>query len=567
MAFVARAAILYVESWGSCMRVVALIAVAALMVACGADTNDDSRGGSGGAAGAGGSGGSAGSAGAGGESGSGGGGGIAGTAGVGGNGGAGGMGGIATMCSDSAECEDGEECTEDSCNLGQGTCEQTALADGTICDFDGDAGVCRAGSCSQNYRWQTASLIEEESGKADVPDVAMKPNGDAVIVWIQEGETENTVWAVQYGRVNGWGAPKQIGPTGFGSANNPKVALDTNGDGVAVWRQREGTGYNIWACTYTEDSGFGTPGPIGDSGGYATGSPMLAMNGRGDAVTTWGQRKSGIPGSSIIWAATRTKAGGWGAAGPVDDGERTFVAPVGIDAGGNAIAAWNDDNDILASRYEPGVGWSQAVLIENNSGVAYIGDVAVDTEGNAIAVWQQQDGQVQSIYSNRYTVGQGWAGDQRIDPTAGLSSAEARVGMDSEGNAIAVWQSTAPSTGQYRARASRYSVGASWAAAQDISDLGDLSWGINGPEIAVDQHGSAIVVWSTRYDGRYAAHSNRFTERYGWRVADDIDDSSAATADHVSQRPAVAVDAEGRGIATWARGDDNGRDLFANLFE
>lgn len=552
------------------MRKLGLLAmVAAGLWACGgADTTDGPRG-DGGTAGTGGAAGTGASAGSGGAAGTGGNGGEGGAAGIGGVGGTGGMGGAGGMalCSDDTDCEDGDECTVDACNLIEGACEQTVLADGTICDFGGAAGVCRAGSCSEDYRWRTAGLIEEESGKADVPDVAMKPNGDAVILWIQEGDIENTVWAVEYSRTNGWGTPGQIGPTGFGDASNPRVALDSEGDGVAVWRQREGTGYNIWACTYTQSGGFGPAGPIGDSGGYATGSPMLAMNESGDAVTTWGQRKSGIPGSSIIWAAVRTKTGGWAAAGPVDDGERTFVAPVGIDAGGNAIAVWNDDNEILASRYEPGVGWSQAVLIENNSGVAYIGDVAVDTEGNATAVWQQSDGQVQSIYSNRYTLGQGWAGDQRVDPTAGLSSAEARIGMDSEGNAMAVWQSTAPGSGQFRARASRYSVGAGWAAAQDISDLGDFGWGINGPEIAVDQHGSALVVWSTRYDGRYAAHSNRFTERFGWGIAEDIDDSSAATADHVSQRPAVAVDAEGRGIATWARGDDSGRDLFANLFQ
>ena len=81
----------------------------------------------------------------------------------------------------------------------------------------------------------------------------------------------------------------------------------------------------------------------------------------------------------------------------------------------------------------------------------------------------------------------------------------------------------------------------------------------------MDRNGSAIVVWSTRYDGRHATYSNRFTERFGWGTAEDIDDSNP---DLFSQHVAVDVDQEGRAIAVWRRGPDTDeRDLWANRFE
>jgi hypothetical protein len=133
------------------------------------------------------------------------------------------------------------------------------------------------------------------------------------------------------------------------------------------------------------------------------------------------------------------------------------------------------------------------------------------------------------------------------------------------GNVIAVWQLTVIGTGRYSVRANRYTASDGWGVAEQIAPWGDVSYGINGPELAVDRYGSAIVVWSTQYDGRHATYSNRFTERFGWGTAQHIDDSDP---DLFSQHVAVDVDQEGRAIAVWRRGPaTDERDLWANRFE
>ena len=45
------------------------------------------------------------------------------------------------------DCDDANQCTEDTCDATRSTCRYVALADQTECDFDGFAGVCIAGVC------------------------------------------------------------------------------------------------------------------------------------------------------------------------------------------------------------------------------------------------------------------------------------------------------------------------------------------------------------------------------------------------------------------------------------
>jgi len=79
-------------------------------------------------------GGSGGSAGSGGEGG------------MGGDGGVGGAGGMPDLCMD-VDCDDGNECTEDLCDPADGTCDNPAETDGTMCDFEGVGGICMSGVC------------------------------------------------------------------------------------------------------------------------------------------------------------------------------------------------------------------------------------------------------------------------------------------------------------------------------------------------------------------------------------------------------------------------------------
>jgi len=75
-------------------------------------------------------------------------GGGGGSSGMGGTGGDGGAGGVAPC--EGIDCDDEEECTVDSCNPADLTCNNTPVFDGKPCDFKGGYGLCSGGVCVED---------------------------------------------------------------------------------------------------------------------------------------------------------------------------------------------------------------------------------------------------------------------------------------------------------------------------------------------------------------------------------------------------------------------------------
>jgi hypothetical protein len=164
-----------------------------------------------------------------------------------------------------------------------------------------------------------------------------------------------------------WGTPEMIDMGPGEEAWYPKVAVDPNGNAIAVWEHQDGSVWNIRSNRYVAGVGWMMP-------------ELIETNDTGNA-------------------------------GEVE---------VAVDAAGNAIAVWEQfdgavDN-IWANRYEVGVGWGTAEMIEtNDTGSANYADVAVDAAGNAIVVWEQYDVLWENIWANRYEVGVGWGTAELIE--------------------------------------------------------------------------------------------------------------------------------------------------------
>ncbi|NNL25499.1 MAG: hypothetical protein HKP36_13725 [Myxococcales bacterium] len=77
--------------------------------------------------------------------------------------------------------------------------------------------------------------------------MALDPNGNAVAVWEQYDGTRTNIWANRFSPTAGWGVAERIETDDAGGAESAQVALDPNGNAVAVWEQSDGTRVNIWA--------------------------------------------------------------------------------------------------------------------------------------------------------------------------------------------------------------------------------------------------------------------------------------------------------------------------------
>src|SRR4030095_4297738 len=113
---------------------------------------------------------------------------------------------------------------------------------------------------------------------------------------------------------------------------------------------------------------------------------------------------------------------------------------IGMDPNGNAVAVWQQGDSagvqsIWANRYDVGSGgWGTATLIENNPRAASLPQVGMDNNGNAVAVWIQNDGTFDRMWANRYVTGQGWGTPQVIESIPG-NAGFPRVAVNGDGNA------------------------------------------------------------------------------------------------------------------------------------
>jgi ribosomal protein L28 len=119
--------------------------------------------------------------------------------------------------------------------------------------------------------------------------VAVDPNGNAVAVWYQSDGTRTNIWANRFTPTASWGPAELIETDGAANASWAQVALDPNGNAVAVWTQSDGTRDNIWANRFTPTAGWGAAELVeADNAGDAW-EPQVAVDPNGNAVAVWYQ--------------------------------------------------------------------------------------------------------------------------------------------------------------------------------------------------------------------------------------------------------------------------------------
>jgi len=77
-----------------------------------------------------------------------------------------------------------------------------------------------------------------------------------------------------------------------------------------------------------------------------------------------------------------------------------------MDGSGNTTVVWTQAGSIWTNRYTAGVGWGAAISISIGGTSVTEPQIVVDSNGDAVAVWQQLDG-TQNIWANHYLAGWG----------------------------------------------------------------------------------------------------------------------------------------------------------------
>lgn len=399
--------------------------------------------------------------------------------------------------------------------------------------------------------WDSSERISANTvGSGDTPQIAVNSNGEGMVVWSQNDGAGFNIWADRY-TSGSWATPQLLETNNAGNAEFPMVAMDSNGNAMAVWQQFDGSRLNIIANYYTAGVGWGTAAAIETDNSGDAERPEIDVDSNGNFIAAWSQHDGSV---YNVWANRYVNGVGWGTAELIESTNTgdAIVPRIAIDSNGDAVAAWYQTTDgvlysIYSNRYESGVGWGTAELIENsNTGTAVEPKVAIDGNNNAFVVWYQSDGTRFNIWTNRFSAGS-WGTPQLLETDDTGHAQMPQIAADSNGNALAVWKQTDGT--RDNVWANYYTAGAGWGSAQLIET--DNTDTVLHTRVAMDENGNGIATWYMHDGSEYRIWSNRFTEDSGWETAALADSSHIGD----SGKTELAFDSNGRALATWIQLD------------
>jgi len=433
------------------------------------------------------------------------------------------------------------------------------------------AGGMAAGGKS-GRAWQGAMLAETTDTVDNyVPIFAVDGKGDIVAVYMHG----SGLAAVYYDYGKGtWGPETVIDGSPMTSAmETPNVAVDKNGNWLAVWQQDPDVPqHGIWQSTSTDGTHWTAPSAITTTGNLY--EPVLGMGPDGTAVVVWTENVP--PDNHFTLTASARVNGTWTAPhvllAAADSDER--YATVAVTSTGTGIVTWEqsdgtaqDQLSVWQARFSGGT-WSAAALVENyTGGGAYSADVAANNAGQSILTWLQDTTSTEQLWAQRYPatgspeapvmIAEGAV----IDPTPSPV-----VTLDDSGAATVAWAFKIKT--KYNVYTSRAAWNQPWGGAMametddDASDdaSGDFSW-VTSPSLGHDAAGNVALVWRKRSGARFDMWARNYDAATAtWAPGVLLETKN----DHTVYAPAMAMGPSGVAVAGWYYGYEF--DIWANVY-
>jgi len=402
--------------------------------------------------------------------------------------------------------------------------------------------------------WRAPQLLENEAADAYSPEIVSDAQGNALAFWHTSG---SGAWAGKYAAGVGWTAANPL--------DGSVIAMNPAGSLAVVWSEYDA---NDDAAVFAKicSAALSCGEAIQISGSSNVAEPQsVVMDEAGNAAAFWTEGMK----PSVLWTNRYEFGSGWGAPTKIEENSQQKNARAVTDASGNLLVVWEhrlvNTFYLAAKRYEPGAGWKETQLIEPADSVQLSSSaghqLAANKSGDVIAVWQRTALPLVGgdIWVNRYEAGIGWGTAQLLETDAVNGAASPDIAMDEAGNALAVWQQSDGT--RLNIWTARFASGAGWGAPQrlETNDAGDAQQ----PQIAMNAAGEAVVVWQQHDGSRWNIWAARSASGAGWQDVRLIETNNVGDA----QNPHVMIDADGRAIAVWEQDDSVSRNIWAARYE
>jgi hypothetical protein len=305
----------------------------------------------------------------------------------------------------------------------------------------GGASAVWAASYTPINGWQTQVRLDVDTAKSYAPlGLAMDVSGNAIVMWQHDIAASPGVSGIFHARFvagSGWTTASALTmDPGVTAAYSPRVRFDAAGNAIAVWLQSGPQGNDFASARWVPGSAWTASELIENSNAFFAGRPEIAVNANGDAVAVWTH-------DFEIWSNRRPAGGNWGSAVRVRPPPMYTESPrVTIDAAGNAVAIWLEpDGDwtrVWASRSSAATGWSPPVAVSPAGFNGYDPALAGNAAGDAVIAWRSDNGVAGlTTMVATYTPAGGWGAATAIEPTQVVRPPAAAMAAD--GDAAVIW--------------------------------------------------------------------------------------------------------------------------------
>jgi hypothetical protein len=324
------------------------------------------------------------------------------------------------------------------------------------------------------------------------PRVAIDADGDALVVWERHNLGVPQLQARTFSRTGALGPLLTISGT---NAQDARVAVDSDGDALMVWERFDGTVFRIQGRALSRTGALGAIQTLSLAGADST-DPRVAIDADGDALVVW---ERDDPSGDRIEGRARSKAGVLGPVLNVAASNRHARDPqVAVDSDGDAYVVWErpvppSEQPRIQGRARTRGGLLRPIVNLSPDGAAASGSqVAIDTDGDALVVWQRAVGSLRIEARSRARTGVLGPVKTLSSMTIGIASGP-RVAIDANGDGVIAWERSNAGAVVIQARA-RSRTGT-------LAPLDTLSAaGATQAEVGIDADGNALVVWR-RHDG------------------------------------------------------------------
>jgi hypothetical protein len=346
----------------------------------------------------------------------------------------------------------------------------------------------------------TVSLPAPTYGRPASPQIAVDPDSNAVLVWMQPGPQElDALFVVQAARYDA--TARAWGPVTTLSAPAPEFdslvrVVAGRGSAAALWLRFDGTHAIVQASRYVAASNQWTPAQTLSAPGAHSGDLQLAMDSVGNVLAGW--TRYGTP--YVVQAARFSVASGtWTAAAdlaPAGGGLR-FV----VDRDGNTVAVWSGTSAIQSASYAASAeAWTAPVDLPATGDLTPDPpQLVVDEAGTVSCTWTSYvTGRSAILVSRRSSATGVWSSPNTLSSPDGDAHSQQLV-VDLAGNVVVTWLSGSLNVNPMIVtvlEVARYDAAAGvWSAAQVLSKPG-----ARDVQLVVDGDGYVTSVWS-QYSG------------------------------------------------------------------